>query len=153
SADLSEITGPDGALRELVRMKEEGLATAIGLAAGKIDVMMPILRDWPLDALVTHNRHTLVNRNALPMIDFAVSKGIAVFNAAPYAAGTLAKGTGNYRRYVYQEATDAMLQPIARVEEVCARHNIPPGAAALQFSLREPRIAATICGVSRPERV
>ncbi|HSM40180.1 MAG TPA: aldo/keto reductase, partial [Afifellaceae bacterium] len=26
-------------------------------------------------------------------------------------------------------------------------------AAALQFSMRDPRITATICGVSKPERV
>ena len=30
---------------------------------------------------------------------------------------------------------------------------MPPGAAALQFSMRDPRIASTICGVTRPERV
>jgi D-threo-aldose 1-dehydrogenase len=46
-----------------------------------------------------------------------------------------------------------VLAPVRRVEAVCARHGVPPGAAALQFSLRDPRIAATLCGVSRPERV
>ena len=46
-----------------------------------------------------------------------------------------------------------MLAPVRRVEAVCARHGVPPGAAALQFSMRDERIAATICGVSRPERV
>ena len=30
---------------------------------------------------------------------------------------------------------------------------MPPGAAALQFSMRDPRIASTVCGVSKPERV
>ena len=30
---------------------------------------------------------------------------------------------------------------------------MPPGAVALQFSMRDPRVAATICGVSKPERV
>ena len=152
-ADLSEVTRKGGALSELVRMKEEGMADAIGLAAGNIDVMMPILRDWDFDVLITHNRYTLVNRNAEPMIDLARSKGISVLNAAPYASGALAKGSNTYHRYVYQEASKEMLAPIARVEAVCARHGVPPGAAALQFSLRDPRIAATICGVSRPERV
>ena len=46
-----------------------------------------------------------------------------------------------------------MLAPVRRVEAICARHGVPPGAAALQFSMRDPRIAATICGVTRPERV
>ena len=149
-ADLSEVSG---ALSELMRMKEEGLADAIGLAAGKIDVMMPILRDWNLDVLITHNRYTLVNRNAEPLIELARSKGVVVLNAAPYAGGVLAKGSDTYHRYVYQEASNQILAPIARMEAVCARHGVPPGAAALQFSLRDPRIASTICGVSRPERV
>jgi D-threo-aldose 1-dehydrogenase len=153
AADLAEVTRPGGALGELVRIKEEGLADAIGLAAGRVDLMMPIIRDWDLDVLITHNRYTLVNRNAEPLIELARSRGVAVLNAAPYAGGALAKGAGEHRRYVYQEASEGMLEPVRRVEAICARHGVPPGAAALQFSLRDPRIAATICGVSRPERV
>src|SRR4051794_7578350 len=95
---LSETTGPQGALPELFRMKEEGLAKAVGLAAGPVDIMMPLLRDWDFDVLITHNRFTLANRNANAMIDFAHSKGIAVLNAAPYAGGVLAKGSESYAR-------------------------------------------------------
>jgi D-threo-aldose 1-dehydrogenase len=153
ASDLADVTGRGGALDALMRMKEEGLVRAVGLAAGRIDVMMPLLRDWDFDALITHNRFTLVNRNAEPMLDLAVARGISVFNAAPYASGALAKGAAGQQRYVYQVATEAVLQPIRRVEEICARHGIPLGAAALQFSLRDPRIASTICGVSRPERI
>jgi D-threo-aldose 1-dehydrogenase len=151
--DRSEVTRKGGALDELMKMREEGFADAVGLAAGNVDVMLPMLRDWDLDGLITHNRFTLVNRNAEPMLALAQKKGMFVLNAAPYAGGALAKGSGSYQRYVYQEATEAMMAPIAKVEAVCARFGIPPGAAALQFSMREPRIASTICGVSRPERV
>jgi D-threo-aldose 1-dehydrogenase len=153
AASLTEVTGPKGALAELFKMKDEGLATAVGLAAGRVDIMMPLLRDWDFDALITHNRVTLPNRNAADMIDFARSRGIAVLNAAPYASGVLAKGVEAYPRYVYQDASQDGLSPIRQIEAVCARHGIPPGAAALQFSLRDERIASTICGVSRPERV
>jgi D-threo-aldose 1-dehydrogenase len=152
-ADLAEVTGANGAVRELMRMKEEGLADAVGLAAGRVDVMMPILRDFDFDAIITHNRFTLTNRNAEPMMDFCASKGISVFNAAPYAGGVFAKGVADYPRYVYQEATDAMLDPVRRVEAVCARHKVPTGAVALQFSIRDRRVTSTICGVTRPERV
>jgi D-threo-aldose 1-dehydrogenase len=153
AASLAEITGPNGAIKELFRMKEEGLAEAVGLAAGKVDVMMPILADWDFDALITHNRFTLANRNAEPMIEFAYRKGIAVLNAAPYAGGVLAKGTEAFKRYVYQEASGEALDPIRRIESICEKHGIPPGAAALQFSMRDPRVTSTICGVSKPERV
>jgi D-threo-aldose 1-dehydrogenase len=150
---LEEATARDGALGALFRMKEEGLVTAVGLAAGQVPMMMPLLRDWDFDALITHNRFTLVNRNAEAMLDLARSRGIAVLNAAPYAGGVLAKGTADYPRYVYQEASSAMLDPVRRIEALCARHGVPPGAAALQFSIRDPRVTSTICGVTRPERV
>ncbi len=65
----------------------------------------------------------------------------------------LAKGSSAYPRYVYQEASDAVLDPIRRIEAICRLHGMPRGAAALQFSMRDPRVTVTICGVTRPERV
>ena len=153
SRSLAEATGRDGALGELFRLKEEGLVKAVGVAAGRVDMMTPLLRDWDFDALITHNRFTITNRNAQEMLDLAQSRGIAVLNAAPYAGGVLAKGSSEYPRYVYQEASAHALDPIRRIEAVCARHGVPPGAVALQFSMRDPRVTSTICGVSRPERV
>ena len=38
-------------------------------------------------------------------------------------------------------------------DEAGAKFNVPVAAAALQFSLRDPRIVSTIVGISRPERV
>lgn len=153
SRSVAEATGRDGALGELFRLKEEGLAKAVGLAAGSVKMMTPLLREWDFDALITHNRFTLANRNAEEMLDLAQSRGIAVLNAAPYAGGVLAKGSSEYPRYVYQEASAAVLDPIRRIEAICMRHGVPPGAAALQFSMRDPRVTSTICGVSKPERV
>ena len=153
AADLSEVTRPGGALAEMFRMKEEGLVDAVGLAAGRASLMMPMMRDWDFDAIITHNRFTLVNRNASDMMDLAQARGIAVLNAAPYAGGVFAKGTAQHQRYVYQKATAETLAPVARVEEICARHGIPPGAAALQFSMRDPRVASTVIGISKPERI
>jgi D-threo-aldose 1-dehydrogenase len=152
-ASLAEVTGPNGALAELFRIKEQGLAEAVGLAAGNLDIMMPILRDWDFDALITHNRFTLANRNAEAMIDYAHKQGIAVLNAAPYGSGILAKGSTDYPHYVYQAASSNVLGQIRRIEELCAKHDIPPGAAALQFSLRDQRVSATICGISKVERI
>ena len=106
SRSLGEATARDGALGELFRIKEEGLAKAVGLAAGQVAMMMPLLRDWDFDALITHNRFTLANRNAEEMLNLAKSRGIAVLNAAPYAGGVLAKGSSEYPRYVYQAALE-----------------------------------------------
>ena len=149
----AEATSRGGALGELFRIKEQGLAKAVGLAAGKVDLMTPLLSEWDFDAVMTHNRFTLVNRNAEPLLDLAKAKGIAVMNAAPYASGVLAKGSVAYPHYAYQEADDAALAPIRRIEAIAARHKVPLGAAALQFSLRDKRVTSTVCGVTKPERV
>ena len=150
-ADIDEVVRE--AVPELFAMKEEGLCTAIGLAAGNVDVMMPILREHDFDCIITHNRFTLVNRNAEAMIDLARERGMSVLNAAPYAGGALAKGADSYRRYVYQEATEEMLAPIREVERICARHDTPTGIAALGLSIADPRIASTIVGVSTAAHV
>jgi D-threo-aldose 1-dehydrogenase len=39
------------------------------------------------------------------------------------------------------------------MQEACREFGVPLAAAALQFSMRNPRVASTIVGMSRPERV
>lgn len=151
--DLSEVTATGGALDELFRMKEEGLADAVGLAMGELGMMSVLIKDWPFDAMINHNRFTLLNRSAGPIFDYAHERGITVLNAAPFASGVLAKGSDRMKRITYQEATDAALEPVRAVEAVCAEHGVATGAVALQFSMRDPRIGSTIVGVSKPERV
>ena len=150
---LEEVTGAGGAIDELFRMKEEGLCDAVGLAAGKVSTMMPMLRDWDFDVVLTHNRFTLLSRNAEGLIDFAVERGMAVLNAAPYGSGILAKPSRTGGRFAYQEAPDAIGERTMRMDAICARYGVPLGAAALQFSMRDPRITSTVCGVTRPERI
>ena len=46
-----------------------------------------------------------------------------------------------------------MIERTRQIADICARYNVPMAAAALQFSLRDPRITVTIVGMSRPERI
>jgi D-threo-aldose 1-dehydrogenase len=39
------------------------------------------------------------------------------------------------------------------MSEVCAEYGISLAAAALQFSMKDPRVVSTVVGLSRPERV
>lgn len=151
--DLDEITRDGGALDELFKLKEQGMIKAVGLAMGRVDVMFPLLKAYPFDTLISHNRFSLLNRCAHDMFDYAYSAGMAILNAAPFAGGVLAKGSTASPRITYQEATEAMLAPVKQIEHLCEKHNAPMGAAALQFSLNDPRITSTLVGVSRPERV
>ena len=151
--DLAEVTGKDGALETLFKLKEEGIVHATGVAMGRTDILMPLVRNWPFDIVLNHNRFNLINRSAKPVFDAATQRGMAIFNAAPYAGGVLAKGSQNLRRITYQEADDQALAPVRKIEQLCVKHDIPPGAAALQFSARASGITSTIVGVSKPDRI
>ena len=153
ASDLKDVTKKDGALEVLFRMKAQGLAQAVGLAAGRTDIMMPLIRDWDFDAIISHNRYTLLNRQGTEMFELAKSRNMAVINAAPYASGILAKGAAVQPLFAYMPADDNIVFRVKAIEALCSQYGVPVGAAALQFSLRSPLVASTICGVSTPERV
>lgn len=153
ASDLNDVTKKGGALDALFRMKEQGLCKAVGLAAGRTDIMMPLLRDYDFDVMISHNRFTLLNRQGMEMFELAKSRNIAVINAAPYASGILAKGASKAPLFAYMPADDDIKSRANRIEAICAKHGVPMGAAALQFSMHSPLVASTICGVSSPERV
>ena len=88
-----------------------------------------------------------------PLLDLAAERGVAALNAAPYGSGILAKGPDAYARYAYQEAPQEMVERVRAMQEACREFDVPLAAAALQFSLKDPRIASTIVGMTRPERV
>ena len=151
--DITEITSQHGSLAELFKMKEEGLAETVGLAMGKTDLMLEIVKDWPFDAIINHNRFTILNRNADELYNYAYTNNISIINAAPYASGVLAKGTEKSRLIAYSQATDQELEPVKEVEKICRKYNVPLPAAALQFSVNDKRISSTLVGVTKPKRV
>jgi D-threo-aldose 1-dehydrogenase len=150
---FEEITAPGGALETLQRLKEEGTIGHLGVAGGPIDLLIRYVETGTFEAVITHNRYTLLNRTAAPLLELAARRGLAVVNAAPYGSGLLAKGPDAYPRYAYREAPAAMVERARRLAELCGRHGVPLAAAALQFSTRDPRITSTIVGMTHPERI
>ena len=53
---------PGGAVDVLRNYKEQGLIAAIGVAGGPIDVMTQYVETGVFDAVLSHNRYTLLNR-------------------------------------------------------------------------------------------
>lgn len=150
---FEEVTAPGGALDVLRRLTAEGVIRHLGLAGGPIDLMLRYLEVGGFEAVITHNRYTLLNREAEPLLDRAARLGLAVLNAAPYGSGMLAKGPSAYPRYMYRDAPPELIERARRLEALCARHRVPLAAVALQFSMRDPRVTATIVGMTRPERL
>ncbi|MEU1301123.1 MULTISPECIES: aldo/keto reductase [Streptomyces] len=146
-------TAPGGPVEVLRELKDTGVAQAIGVAGGDTATISEYVETGHFDVLLTHNRWTLVNRTADRLIDSAVERGMGVVNAAVFGGGILAAGTKASNRYGYREAPEELLRAIRRVEALCQEAGIPLSAAAVQFSTRDPRIASTVVGVSRPARI
>ena len=151
--DLNDITCKGGALDTLFQLKEEGSVTLVGLAMGKVEMMYDLIQKWPFDVMINHNRFTLLNRQADKLFNLAKKKGIKIFNAAPFCGGILAKGTKETNRLVYQEVSEKKLKPVFDLEKTCLKYNIPLGAAALQFSMKDTRISSTIVGITKKSRI
>jgi D-threo-aldose 1-dehydrogenase len=152
-APFEVVTAPGGAVDALCRLRDEGLIEHLGLAGGPSALMTRYLELGCFEAVISHNRYTLVNRSGAPLIDAGHRLGLGVANAAPYASGILAKGPDAYARYVYRDAPAQIVARVRQIQTLCERHGVPLAAAALQFSLRDPRVHSTIVGMSRPERV
>lgn len=150
---FEEAMAPGGAVEELLRIKDEGIADHLGVAGGPTSLLSRFLDTGAFEVLLTHNRWTLADRSADAVIQQAHDAGYGVINGAPFGGGVLAHGTAAVSTYCYGPMTDETFAAISAVEAICAEAGVPLGAAALQFSLRDGRIDSTIVGVSRPERI
>ncbi|MEV8213837.1 aldo/keto reductase [Leifsonia sp. NPDC077715] len=151
--DFEAMTAPGGAVDALVQAKERGEVGHIGLAGGDVRVMRRYLDLGVFEVLLVHNRWTLVDRSAGPLLDRAAELGMGVVNAAVLGGGILADESGRKTDYGYRPASAETLDAIARMRDVCHRWDTTLAAAALRLSTRDDRFASTIVGISRPERI
>ena len=152
--EFDDVTAPGGAVDALVGLKESGVVGAIGLAGGQVQVMARYLALGVFDALLVHNRWTLLDRSAGDLLAQAEDQGLALINAAVYGGGMLAAPTvAPGATYGYRPAPPEVLEAVDQMRAACARHGVNLATAALQFSLRDPRFATTVVGMSRPSRV
>ena len=150
---FAEAVAPGGAVEGMVQVRESGVARHIGVAGGPVGMMDKFLGLDIFEVLLTHNRFTLVDRSAGELLSEAAEKGVGVVNGAPFGGGILARGAGYTDRYAYRPAPPLVLEKVAAMEDVCRQYGVPLRAAALQFSLREPRIGSTVAGTATPAHV
>jgi D-threo-aldose 1-dehydrogenase len=150
---FERLMAPGGAVEVLQNLKDEGVIEHLGVAGGPIDMEIRYVETGLFEVVITHNRYTLVDRSAESLLDLAAERGVALLNAAPYGSGILAKGPDACARYEYSEAPAKMVERVRAMQKVCEEFGVPLAAAALQFSMRDSRVASTIVGMTRPERV
>ncbi len=144
---------PGGPVDALVELRERGLVDSLGVAGGPVGLLQQYLDTGEFAVVLSHNRYTLLDRSAEALFARAADAGIGVLNAAPYGGGMLSKGPDVQASYAYG-ARDAAVAAAARaMQAACERAGVPLAAAALQFSIRSPRIDSTVVGLSSPERI
>ena len=144
---------PDGPVRALISLRDAGVLGHLGIAAGPVPLLRQFIATGEFEVVLSHNRFTLVDRSAEPLMDDAAERGVAYVNAAPYGGGMLAKGPDAQPRYAYRETPSSIRDAVRVMERACAAAGVPLEAAALQFSLRDPRVTSTVVGVSDPARI
>ncbi|MDP3952318.1 aldo/keto reductase [Microbacterium sp.] len=150
---VDEAFGPGGAVEGLLQLKQEGIVDAIGIAAGPVPLVRRYVDSGAFDAVLCHNRFTLVDRSASDLFAAAKDLGMTVFNAAPFGGDLLVRGPRPDARYDYRPIGDALRRWTAGFFRVCTSYDISPAAAALRPSTISPIVDHTVVGVSSPQRI
>jgi D-threo-aldose 1-dehydrogenase len=150
---FAEAMAPGGPVRALAELRDQGMLGHLGVAGGPVGLMRDFIATGEFEVVLSHNRFTLIDRSAEALLDDACHRGVAFVNGAPYGGGILAKGPDIQPRYACHTASDRVTNAVRAMQLACAAHGVPLAAAALQFSLREPRITSTVVGVSEAARI
>ncbi len=150
---FEQAMAPGGPVETLMALRGEGYADHIGISGGPATLLQRFVETRVFDALITHNRFTLVDHTADELISVAADAGIGVINGAVYGGGILSAWPRLTDRYHYRRAPDEVLQAVDAMGRACERHGVPLIAAALQASTRDPRVHSTICGMVSPSQL
>jgi D-threo-aldose 1-dehydrogenase len=139
----------DGAYPELARMRDEGTIRAIGVGMNHSVMLARFAREGDFDVFLLAGRYTLLDQEALwELLPLCVEHDIAVLVGGVMNSGVLADPRPG-SRFDYRPATDDVVERARRLGEVCARHDVPLRAAAIQFPLAHPAVRSLIAGVRR----
>lgn len=141
----------NGAAKALTQLREEGVISAWGLGVNRVEPCEMALQQADPDGFLIAGRYTLLDHaDALrALMPASTARGLGIVVGGPYNSGILAGGT----HYEYQQATAEILARVDALRAVCAEFNVDIRAAALQFSLAHPAVAAVIPGASQPSRI
>lgn len=146
-------TARKGAFRALTRLREEGVIKAWGLGVNRvepIELTLDLAEAQP-DGFLLAGRYSLLDheRALQRVMPKAAERNTGIVVGGPYSSGILAGGA----HFEYQKAPADIIAKVERIKAIAARHGVGIKAAALQFALANPAVAAVIPGASRPERI
>lgn len=137
----------DGAFKALDRLRSDRTVGAIGVGMNQTAMLVRFAREAQFDCLLAAGRYTLLDQEALSeLIPECQRRGISLVVGGVYNSGILADPAPG-AMFNYERAPRALLEKARRIQAVCARHGIPLMAAAIQFPLGNPVVAAVLTGV------
>jgi D-threo-aldose 1-dehydrogenase len=133
----------DGGYRALEELRAAGTVRAIGIGVNEREVLLEALEWGEWDAFLLAGRYTLLEQAPLDdLLPKCEKTGTSIVVGGPLNSGILAgRDTWNYKA-----APREIVARVNAIEAVCDRHRVPLAAAALQFPLAHPAVAAIIPG-------
>src|SRR5262249_3219941 len=125
--------------RALEELRSGGLVQAIGIGVNEREVLLEAMEWGAWDTFLLAGRYTLLEQAPLDdLLPKCLSSGISIVVGGPLNSGVLAgRDTWNYKT-----ARPEIVAQVERISAVCDSHKVPLAAAALQFPLAHPAVAA-----------
>jgi D-threo-aldose 1-dehydrogenase len=129
--------------RALEELRSSGLVRAIGIGVNEREVLLDAMEWGAWDVFLLAGRYTLLEQEPLDdLLPKCLASGVSVIIGAPFNTGVLAgRDTWNYR-----PAPPEIIARVKAIRAVCDSHRVPLVAAALQFPLAHPAVAAILPG-------
>jgi D-threo-aldose 1-dehydrogenase len=142
-----------GAFRVLTRLREEGVIGTWGLGVNRVEPceLTLDLEEAQPDGFLLAGRYTLLDhdRALQRLMTSAHAQNVDIVVGGPYSSGILVGG----EHFEYRKASAQIIAKVEAIKSIAQRFNVDIKAAALQFSLANPAVAAVIPGSSRPGRI
>ncbi len=125
-----------------------GLIRGVGAGVNELGLIPRFLDIVDLDFFLVAMPYTLLRQEVLDgEFPACVERGIGFVIGAPYQSGILATArSARGANADYGAPSAEVTATVGRIEAVCERHGVPLAAAALQFPLGHPSVAAVIPG-------
>jgi D-threo-aldose 1-dehydrogenase len=139
----------EGGYRAMRELRDAGTVRAIGLGVNEWEICVELLEHCEFDCILLARRYTLLEQPALEvLLPLCDRRRVSILCGGPFNSGILAAGSraGAQTHYNYAAPPPAVLERVARLEQLCADFSVPLQAAALQFPLGHPRIASVVAG-------
>jgi D-threo-aldose 1-dehydrogenase len=137
----------DGAYPALHALRDAGVVGAIGAGMNQAAMLARFALEGDFDVFMLAGRYTLLDQGGLvELLPLCVEKGISVVAAGIMNSGLLADPKPG-ALFDYLPAPPELIERATRIRDVCARHGVPIRAAAIQFPLAHPAVAAIVAGV------